>query len=388
MFMPDPKPSEPAPDLTTEERARNYESIHNRLFLIRVLFTVLLVSAYLFSGASVYLADGLRSRFGSFWPVINGLYTLITVFGFSAVMFPLSLYSDFVLERRYGMSNQELEGWFVDYLKSLVIELFVATVFFEVIYAFLRYTPCLWWIWATFFYVVFVVVLAAIAPVVILPLFHKFEPIDNPSLTDAVKSFVEKAGLKVVGVFRWGLEEKTNAGNAALTGLGKTRRIVLGDTILKDYTQDEIVAVLAHEVGHYKHRDMARLIVAGSILAAVGFYLAHFFLWALVAKFAKFGIAGPDDIGSFPIFIFCLLVFSLVTMPISNAYSRRREYKADAYAVGMIGSAGSLVNALEKLAAQNLADKNPAPWIEFFLHGHPSISRRVRRAREIDPSTR
>jgi STE24 endopeptidase len=254
-----------------------------------------------------------------------------------------------------------------------------------VIYAFLRYAPGLWWVWATFFYVLFVVVLAAIAPVVIMPLFHKFEPIDNPSLTDAVKAFVEKAGLKVVGVFQWGLEEKTNAGNAALTGLGRTRRIILGDTILKDYTQDEIIAVLAHEVGHYKNRDMTRLIVAGSLLASAGFYLAHLFLQTLVSRF---GFAGPDDVGSFPVFVFCLLVFSLVTMPISNSYSRRREYAADAYAVGTVGSAGALVSALEKLAAQNLADKNPAPWIEFLLHSHPSIARRVRRAREIEPSAR
>ena len=196
---------------------------------------------------------------------------------------------------------------------------------------------------------------------------------------------VEKAGLRVVGVFQWGLEEKTNAGNAALTGLGNTRRIILGDTIIKDYSQDEIIAVLAHEIGHYKHRDMARLIAAGSLLAAGGFYLAHLFLQRLVAMF---GFAGPDDIGSFPIFVFCLLVFSLVTMPVSNAYSRRREYAADAYAVASLGSSGALVSALEKLAAQNLADREPPAWIEFLLHSHPSISRRVRRAREMDPSPR
>ncbi len=383
--MADPNTSEPALNPNPEERAREYELIHNRLFVVRILLTVIILSAYLFSGASVYLADGLRTRFGAIWPLVNAFYTLITVFGFAAVMFPLSLYGEHVIEHRYGMSNQDLEGWFVDYLKSLAIELGVATVFFGVIYAFLRYAPNLWWIWATAFYVLFVVVLAAVAPVVIMPLFHKFEPIENPALADAVKSFVEKAGLRVVGVFQWGLEEKTNAGNAALTGLGNTRRIILGDTIIKDYSQDEIIAVLAHEIGHYKHRDMARLIAAGSLLAAGGFYLARLFLQRLVAMF---GFAGPDDIGSFPIFVFCLLVFSLVTMPVSNAYSRRREYAADAYAVASLGSSGALVSALEKLAAQNLADREPPAWIEFLLHSHPSISRRVRRAREMDPSPR
>ena len=383
--MVDPNTPAPALDPAPEDRAREYELIHNRLFLVRILLTVVILAVYLFSGASVYLAEGLRNRFGTMWPVINGLYTVITIFGFAAVMFPLSLYSEYMVERRYGMSNQDLEGWFIDYLKSLVIELLVATIFFEVIYAFLRYAPGLWWVWATFFYVLFVVVLSSIAPVVIMPLFHKFEPIDNPSLTDAVKAFVEKAGLAVVGVFKWGLEEKTNAGNAALAGFGKTRRIILGDTILKNYTQNEIIAVLAHEVGHHRNRDIVRLIAVGSLLAAFGFYLAHFFLQTLVAKF---GFAGPDDIGSFPVFVFCLLMFSLVTMPVSNAYSRRREYEADAYAVRAVGSSGDLVSALEKLAAQNLADRNPAPWIEFLLHSHPSIARRVRRAREIDSAAR
>ncbi len=383
--MADPNTSEPALHATPEKRAREYERTHNRLFLVRMLLTVLVLAVYLLSGASAQLAEGLRTRFGSLWPVVNGMYTVITIFGFAALMFPLSLYSEHMVEHRYGMSNQGLEGWFVDYLKSLAIELGVAAVFFGVIYAFLRYAPNLWWIWATAFYVLFVVVLTAAAPVLIMPLFHKFEPIKNPVLADAVKSFVEKAGLRVVGVFQWGLEEKTNAGNAALTGLGNTRRIILGDTLIKDYSQDEILAVLAHEIGHHKHRDMARLIAVGSLLAAGGFYLAHLFLQRLVAMF---GFAGPDDIGSFPVFVFCLLVFSLVTMPVSNAYSRRREYAADAYAVASLGSSGALVSALEKLAAQNLADREPPAWIEFLLHSHPSISRRVRRTRETDPSSR
>lgn len=372
---------DPAADAPSERRAREYESAHNRLFLIRILLTLLVLAAYFSSGGSDRLADGLRRRFGGAWIVVNGLYTLVTVFGFAALMFPVSWYGDFVLERKYGLSRQGLGGWFADFLKSLGLELLLVTAFFEVVYAFLRWTPGWWWAWASLFYVLFAVVLTSIAPVVIMPLFHTFEPLDNPALTSAVRAFAEHAGLQVVGVFRWGLGEKTSAANAALAGLGRTRRIILGDTMLSGYTQEEIVSVLAHEIGHYKHRDLLRMIAAGAVFATLGFYLAHAALRGLVARF---GYAAASDIAAFPLFIFCLFVFSLVTMPVSNAYSRRREYAADGYAVRSMGSAGALVSALEKLAAQNLADRNPPAWIEFLLHSHPSIGRRVRRARSAE----
>lgn len=375
------EPAEPSADETRNARAKEYEAIHNRLFLVRIVLTIVILAVYLFSGASAQLAEGLTSRFGEAWWLVNGVYTLITVFGFVALLFPLSLYSDHVLEHHYELSHQSLGSWLLDFLKGLVIDLLLALVFFEVVYALLRWAPELWWAWAAGFYIIFVVVLATIAPVVIMPLFHKFEPLEESDLTRAVRSFVEGAGLKVLGVYQWGLEEKTATGNAALTGLGRTRRIILGDTLLNNYSQEEIIAVLAHEVGHYKHKDMYRLIAMGTTMAAIGFYVAHLCLRAWVTRL---GFSGVGDIGSFPVFIFCLLVSSLIAMPFANAYSRRREFAADAYAVRTLKVADPLAGALEKLADQNLADRNPPAWIEFLLHSHPSIGRRVRRAREIE----
>lgn len=373
-----------APELPSQdERAREYEAIHNRLFLVRIVLTLLALGLYLYSGASAQLAEGLRARFDHpwAWPLVNGLYTLVTVFGFIAFMFPLSLYSDYILEHRYGLSKQKLESWLMDFGKSILLELLIALVFFEIIYLFLRWTPHYWWVWATVCYTLFVVALSLVAPVWIMPLFHKFEPLRDEALTGAVRDFVQSEGLKVVGVYQWGLDEKTHTANAALAGLGRTRRIILGDTMLTGYAREEILAVLAHEVGHYKHGDIARLLAAGTGMALAGFYIAHRILAALVARF---GFAAPGDIGAFPIFVFALFVFSLVVMPISNAYSRRREFAADAYAVRRLGKAAPLIGALEKLAAQNLADKEPAAWIEFLLHSHPSISRRIRRARAVE----
>jgi STE24 endopeptidase len=368
----------PVPDRA--QQAREYEAVHNRLFVGRIVVTVSLIALYLFSGASAELANGLSQRFGDAWWWTNAVYLLVTLFGFSAILFPLSLYSDHYLEHHYELSHQSLNSWLQDHMKSLVIELLLTTAFLSVIYALLHATPQYWWLWATGVYVLISIVLSAVYPVLIMPLFHQFEPLPESDLTKAVRAFATESGLKVLGVFSWGLEEKTATANAALTGLGRTRRIILGDTMLKGYSQDEIIAVLAHEVGHYKHSDMTRLMIIGTALASAGFFAAHLMLQALAVRF---GFASIADIGGFPLFIVSLFVFSLVTMPLSNAYSRKREYAADAYAVKATGSAEPLVSALEKLAEQNLADKEPAPWIEALLHSHPSIHRRIAAARAV-----
>ncbi|MCX7007699.1 MAG: M48 family metalloprotease [Kiritimatiellaeota bacterium] len=356
----------PAESADRARQAREYESLHNRLFLVRLLVTALALAAFHFAGGSAQMAAGLRAHCGAWWPLVNGLYILTAVFGFAAFTFPLSFYEEHVLEHRYGLSRQTFGGWLWDYLKGLLLELVLALVFFEVLYA---------------LYVVFSVGLSAVAPVLIMPLFHKFEPLDNPDLVARVTDFAQRAGLKVTGVFRWGLAEKTATANAALAGLGRTRRIILGDTLLTGYSTDEILAVLAHELGHQRHHDLTRLLLTGTTLAGLGFWLLHLVLEKLTAAA---GLAGAADIAGFPILVFCLFLFSLVTMPLVHTYSRRREYAADAYAVATLGTAAPLTGALEKLALQNLDDREPAAWIEFLLHSHPSIARRVAAARAAE----
>jgi STE24 endopeptidase len=365
--------------LPREVLAKEYDAMHNRLFIIQVLLVVVLLAAFQFSGASAVLANGLAARFGeSLWYVTNVVYTVIAVFGFAACMFPLSYYSGHVLEHHYELSNETFGDWFADFVKSLLIDLVLATVLFSVVYALLRWIPGLWWIFATVFYILFAVVISTLAPLVIMPLFHKFEPLEEGDLTEAVRGMMEDAGIKVVGVFKWGLEAKTNTANAAFAGFGRTRRIILGDTLLAGYSQKEILAILAHEVGHYKNRDTLRLMSTSSVLALIGFYVAHLCLTGLS------GLLGFDtiyNIGAAPLFIFSLFVFSLVSMPVANMHSRRREFAADAYAIDRMGSPDDLVSAFEKLADQNLSNKEPAAWAEILLHSHPSISRRIERAR-------
>ncbi|VGO20368.1 M48 family metallopeptidase [Pontiella sulfatireligans] len=362
-----------------EQLAKEYDAIHNRLFVLQMVLVALLLALYQFTGASATLANSLAARFGDgLWWAANASYTVISVFGFSACMFPLSYYSGHVIEHHYELSNETFGEWLADFVKSLLIDLVLATILFSVIYALLRWMPNFWWLFATVFYILFGVVLSTLMPVVIMPLFHKFEPLEEGDLTQAVREMMEEAGIKVVGVFKWGLQDKTNTANAAFAGFGRTKRIILGDTLLSGYTQEEILAILAHEVGHYKNRDTLRLMVTSSALALAGFYISDLCLNGLSGWLGFESIA---NIGAAPLFIFSLFVFSLVSMPFANLHSRQREFAADAYAVEKLGSHDALVSAFEKLADQNLSNKEPAAWVEFMLHSHPSISRRIERAR-------
>ncbi|MDF7825896.1 M48 family metallopeptidase [Pontiellaceae bacterium B12227] len=362
-----------------EELAKEYDALHNRLFLIQILVLATLLAAYQFSGASAALANGLTGRFGDgLWYVTNAIYTAVSVFGFAAFMMPFSYYSGYVLEHHYELSNETFGDWLADFVKSLLIDLVLATILFSVIYALLRLIPGWWWLAAAVFYILFAVVMSTIAPVVIMPLFHKFEPLEEGELTAAVRKMMDEAGIKVVGVFKWGLEEKTSTANAAFAGFGKTKRIILGDTLLSGYSQEEILAILAHEIGHYKNRDALRLMVTSSVLALAGFFVAHH---CLVWLTGFFDLGEIYNIAAAPAFIFSLFVFSLVSMPVANMHSRRREFAADAYAIEKMGSPDALVSAFEKLADQNLSNKEPTAWVEFLLHSHPSMARRIKRAR-------
>lgn len=360
--------------------AKEYEGILNRLFLVQILTLGVLLAIYQFSGASAALADGLARRFGDgLWFATNAVYTLVSVFGFAAFMSPFSYYSGHVLERYYKQTDESTGEWLGDFVQSLVIDLVLATILFSVVYGLLRWVPQWWWLAASVFYIFFGIVISSLIPVVIMPMFHAFEPLSEGDLTEAVQKMLDEAGINVTGIFKWGVEDKAISSNVIFTGFGRKKRIVIGDALLGGYTQDEILAIVAHEMGHCKKRDSIRLMITSGLLALIGFFVAHHVLNHLTNVL---GVEHVYDIAAAPIFIFSLFVFSLISMPFSNMHSRRREFEADAYAVRVLGSPDALIRSFEKLADSNLANKAPAAWIEFLLHSHPSMARRIERARQ------
>jgi STE24 endopeptidase len=369
----------PPADPDRQAQARAYERIHNWLFVVDLGLTLALLLAFMFFGWSQWLADGCRGLAGNPWVHVT-LYIAGVIIGQAAVTLPLNWYSDFHLEHRFGLSNETLRGWLKDRLKSLGLNLGLGVIVVNVIYWLLRRAPDQWWLWAGAFLFLFGVLLTNLFPVLILPLFYKLKPLDDAALTERLTRMAESVGAKVLGVFRMDMSEKTKKANAAMAGLGNTKRIILGDTLLANYTPAEIEVVLAHELAHYKHKDIWRMLALGAATTFLGLKLAD---WALRWGIERLGFGDLGDIAAFPLLVLVFVLFGLVTMPISNGFSRWREYAADAFAVRLTGNVRGFVSAMNKLAEQNLADLAPHPVIEWLLHDHPALSKRIAAAENL-----
>jgi STE24 endopeptidase len=214
---------------------------------------------------------------------------------------------------------------------------------------------------------------------VLLPIFYKFEPLDNEDLRRRLVQLGERAGTRVRGVYRWKLSEKSKKANAALTGLGSTRRIILADTLLDNYAPEEIEAVLAHELGHHVHRHILKSILVQAGITLLGFWIANFVLHYAVDHHM---FEELSDFANLPLLAVAATLLSLLLMPALNAFSRYNERQADRYAFESIVSVEPFISSMNKLAKQNLAERTPSKWIELLFHSHPAISRRVAAAEE------
>lgn len=301
------------------------------------------------------------------------LYVLMLTVVSRAVGFPLDFYG-FRLEHRYRLSNQRLRSWLWDELKGLVIGLLFAIAVAELLYMLIRHMQH-WWLAAWALFLGLFVLLAQLAPVVLFPIFYKFEPMENEELRKRLVVLSERAGTRVRGVYKWKLSEKSKKANAALTGLGATRRIILADTLLDHYSNDEIEAVLAHELGHHVHRHIFKSILVQAGITLAGFYLANEVLRYAVERGNMFETM--SDFANLPLLILVATLLSFLLMPALNAYSRFNERQADRYCFQSVASVEPFISAMNKLADQNLAEKTPSRWVEWFFHSHPAIAKRV-----------
>lgn len=367
-------------DPQRQEKAKEYARIRRRFMLLDLVLGTAILAAWLFTGWSTALRDWIFSWTDNIWLAVA---VFGAVFGgvFYIIDLPLSYYTGFVLPHRYDLSNQDLAGWATDQLKSLGLSAVLGGLFLEVIYLILRTAPQTWWLWTGGVLLIFNVVLANLAPILIFPIFYDFQPLEeeHQDLKERLIRLAEKAGTQVKGVFKFDMSRRTKQANAALTGLGNTRRIILGDTLLEEFDDDEIETVLAHELGHHVHNDIPLGIAIQTILTLGGLYLASLLLeWGI----GYFQFTGISDIAAFPLFGLAISAYGLVTMPLSNAYSRWRERLADRYALKATENGEAYASALVRLADQNLAEADPAPWVEFLLYSHPALQKRIDMARD------
>ena len=338
-----------------------------------VLSAVFLVIVLL-SGASVQLKELVSGWAGNFYLGV-ALYLVV----FAAVCYVLFLgvdfYGGYMLEHKFGLSNETVLGWARRSIKKALLSLCMLLIAAEVVYYFLRHFPRYWWLLATAAWLVFTIVLGRIVPTLIIPLFYKCRPLDNSELREKLLALGEKCGVGIREVFEIKLSKETKKANAGVAGFGKSRRILLSDTLLNDYTHDEIEAVFAHELGHVRLRHIWKILAFGAAASLVSFYLTFLLFEAGTRAFA---LEGVDDIAAFPLLALILMVVGLTLMPVQLAYLRHLEERADIFAMEHTGEPESFASAIDKLARQNLVDPCPSRLEELLLHDHPPISKRLR----------
>ena len=306
------------------------------------------------------------------------MLTVIVTMIVQLVELPFDFYQGHLLEHHYGLSTQSTGHWLADQAKGVLLGLALAVVGASVVFVTLRSWPEQWWWISAGIFTAGTVVMARLAPVVLLPLFYKFKPLERPALVARLLALADQASTDVVGVFEWVLSGHTKKANAALAGLGQTRRILVSDTLLADFSEDEIEVVLAHELAHHVHRDLWRGIAIQTVLLFGGFFVADLIL-RQVADVA--GLRGVSDPAALPILMLVAGAWSFLMLPIVNALSRAQERAADRYALDTTRNVDAFVTAMKRLSQQNLAEEYPSAVVRWFFYSHPPIRERIEAAR-------
>ena len=354
--------------------ARRYNRIHRWLEVSDFVLGLAFLLTLLLTGWNSVLRDwAYRGAFQNYTLSVF-FYVFMLMFGGKFLGLGLDYYG-LRLERRFELSNQKTRAWLWDEVKGFLVALVLAGFTAELLYLTIRKSPQHWWLIAWAMFMVLFIVMAQIAPLILFPIFYKFEPLENEDLKQRLVRLSERAGTRIRGIYKWNLSEKSKKANAALTGLGATRRIILADTLLDHYSPEEIEAVLAHELGHHVHKHILKSIFVQAGITLFGFWAANYVLHLSIEQWGMFDTL--TDFSNLPLLVLVSTVLSFLLMPAMNAYSRFNERQADRYAFESIRSVQPFISSMNKLAAQNLAERTPSRWVEWLFHSHPAISRRV-----------
>jgi STE24 endopeptidase len=355
------------------DRAKQYSRSKLAVDILKLALGFVLLLAFLLSGASSELYGLFRRLTERYHLQLSG-YLLVFSAAYYLLLLGLDFYSGVVLERRYGLSNQTWAGWLARSAKEWGLSALLIVGVLNPLYAVIRSLPHWWWLVAAVGWFVLLVLISKITPAVIVPLFYKTVPLEDRELTDRLLALAIRCGVRVERVFEIKLSKETNKANAAVVGLGRQRRILIGDTLLTLCSDDEIEAVFAHELGHVALHHTWKLLAGGAVSFVLGFYLLSL---VLGPSAVALGFEGPADIAAVPLLMLWIMVFGLVSKPLQTAYSRRLEKQADLFILDKVEKPDALASALTKLADRNLTDPNPSRLVEALFYTHPPIAKRI-----------
>lgn len=353
--------------------SKKYNNIKLAVGITESIVLFILIFLFVRIGLSRTLTERLYEITESDYIVLT-LFVIVTGVATSIILFPLNFYSSFILEHKYNLSNQTLLKYFTEGLKSVTVSTIIGIPILLLFYFILKEFGEMWWLIFAIAMFFISVILSQIFPVLIFPIFYKIKPIDDEELKNRIKMIATDAGLNIENVYSFDMSKNTKKANAAFTGLGKTKRIILGDTLLNSYSHDEIETVIAHELGHYKKKHIVKNILLGTINS----FLLFFLISVLYKNSLNwFGFNSITEIAALPLLTLWAMLIGLIQTPIGNLISRKFEYEADQYAIEATNKPLSFISTLNKLTEQNLSDKEPHPFVEWFFYSHPSINKRI-----------
>lgn len=353
--------------------SKKYNNTKLFIGITKGIFSFILLFLFVLLGYSLRLEEFIR-----FHTQNNYLVFIIYVFAigiFSSILFaPVNFYTGFYLEHKYNLSNQTFKKYVLENLKSMMVGLVIGVPILLLFFFVLNQFEDFWWLVFASAMFLISVVLSQIFPILIMPIFYKITPLNDDELKARITKLAKGAGITVQNVFSFNMSKNTKKANAAFTGLGKTKRIILGDTLLNDYTKDEIETVIAHELGHYKYKHIQKNILFGTAASFLTFFLISLLYKLSISWFDFNNIL---QIAALPVLSLWAMLIGLVQTPIGNILSRKYEYEADRYAVESTLKPQSFISTLNKLTDQNLGDRKPHPFVEWFFYSHPSVKNRI-----------
>jgi len=366
-------------DKDKQKQAKEYQK---KKIFFRIAGTILFLAyffALIFAGFSLIIKEKILALTNVEWQII-ALFTLFILILYDLISLPLDLYSSYTFEHKYNFSTQTVKGWFKDYLKSCILSLALAIPVIEGIYWAIRTYPHIWFLIVSIMTILIMVILSHLSPILLIPLFYKLKKIEEDNeLVQRLLRLCKMVNTKVSGVYKINFSSKTTKSNAFLTGLGNSRRIVIADNLLKNFTLEEAEVVFAHELGHYVHKDIFK----GMLWSSLMYFGAFYFTSIILKRVGPYLSYKLSDISNFPILIVSVgIILFLFSIPL-NFYSRKRECHADEFALKITKKADAFITSMAKFTNRDLADAYPHPIIEFLFYSHPSISKRINYAEEF-----
>jgi STE24 endopeptidase len=358
------------------KKTREYEAEHTRFGFLSSIFgniaTVVFFFSGLFNAYNSWIAS-LRLPF-----ILSGwLFFMILFYANEFLSIPFSLYNTFKIENRYGFNTMTFKLWASDLAKSLVLSMLLLSILLPAGLWLIEVSPGFWWLWVWGFLFLFSMFVTYISPYVIEPLFNKFTPVEDLSLREGIIRLLEKAGIRAERILRVDASKRSRHTNAYFTGIGRTKRIVLYDTLIEKMNREEVLSVLAHEIGHWKKRHILKMIALFEVLSGIALYLSYRFMQGDYLA-TLFHIERATFFAKALILAFLAGILILPLRPILNSYIRRHEKEADITSHELTNDSEGMVRALVKLSRDNLSNLYPHPLYVSFYYSHPPILERIR----------